>query len=183
MSYCKYIDYDSNDPKMLLHRKYHDEAYGFPLETDDELFGRLILEINQAGLSWITVLQKEAGFREAFDNYNIKKISNYDKTKIDQLLTNKNIIRNKTKIYSVLYNAKKVLQIQEEFGSFKSWLDTNHPKTLEEWVKLFKGKFKFVGKEIVKEFLLSTGYIEGAHSKDCHVYDKIAKCKPMWMSQ
>ncbi len=178
MSYCTFCE--GRDEKDV-HHVYHKNQYGFPIENDDELFGRLILEINQAGLSWGTILNKQDNFREAFDNYSIITIAAYDETKIQQLLMNSGIIRNQLKIRSVIYNAQQVRQIKQEFGSFKHWLDKNHPKTKEEWTKLFKKSFKFVGGEIVNEFLMSSGYLKGAHEEDCMIFDVVKKSNPKWL--
>jgi DNA-3-methyladenine glycosylase I len=167
MSYCDYV---LTKPKDDHHRIYHDFHYGTPIEDDNELFGRLILEINQAGLSWDIILKKQANFSEAFDVYSIEKIANYQEDKVNELLQNPGIIRNKLKINAVIYNAKQVLLIQKEFGSFKGWLDGHLGKSKEEWVKLFKKNFKFVGGEIVNEFLMSTGYLPGAHQPGCYRY-------------
>jgi len=90
------------------------------------------------------------------------------------------IIRNRRKSEATIHNAKEVLQIQAEFGSFKSWLDQNHPKSKEEWVVLFKTRFKFVGGKILNEFLRGTGYLPGAHDKNCPVFEKISKFNPKW---
>lgn len=116
MSYCSFCkDRDEFD----AHRIYHDQFYGFSIEEDDELFGRLILEINQAGLSWNTILLKQDNFRKAFDDYSIEKIAQYDDAKIGELLANSGIIRNNLKIKSVIHNAQQILQLKAEFGSFK----------------------------------------------------------------
>lgn len=163
-----------------LHKLYHDTQYGFTLESDDELFGRLILEINQAGLSWTTILNKQESFRKAYSNFNVKKIAKYAEKDIDRLLNDAGIIRNKLKIAAAIHNANIVLQLQKEHGSFKAWLDAQHPKTKEEWVKLFKQHFRFTGGEIVNEFLMSTGYLPGAHAPSCPIYKKVLKSKPAW---
>lgn len=92
------------------------------------------------------------------------------------------IIRNRLKIEATIDNAKTIKAIQKEFGSFKNWLDQHHPKTKEEWVKLFKKTFRFTGGEIVNEFLMSCGYLPGAHTADCPVYKKVMKKKPKWSS-
>ncbi len=92
------------------------------------------------------------------------------------------IIRNRLKINAAIENAKTILLIQKEHGSFEKWLDTNSPKTKEEWVKLFKKTFKFTGGEIVNEFLMSTGHLPGAHSPDCIIYKKTVKAKPIWLT-
>ena len=169
-SYCDYV---AQLPKYHVDRVYHDTQYGFKVECDNELFGRLILEINQAGLSWTTILNKQEKFREAFDNFNIKKIASYKQKKVDQLLDNKGIVRNKLKINAVIYNAKKVQTLQKEFGSFGKWLDVHHPQGLNEWMKLFKQTFKFTGGEITREFLTSSAYLDGAHVPSCPIYKKI----------
>ena len=91
------------------------------------------------------------------------------------MLSNPNIIRNRLKINAAIENAKRILQIQQEFGSFENWLIKNHPKTLEEWTKLFKRTFLFTGGEIVHEFLMSIGFLPGAHDPDCPIYKKCAK--------
>ncbi len=163
-----------------IHRIYHDTAYGFPLESDDELFGRLILEINQAGLSWTTILNKADNFRKAYAGFNIQKVASFkDKDRV-KLLNNPGIIRNRLKVDAAIFNAKIILGLQKEYGSFKNWLDEHHPKTKEEWVKLFKKTFRFTGGEITDEFLMSTGYLEGAHEKGCLMYDKVLRMRPEW---
>ena len=175
-----YCDYIKNLDKNNVHKIYHDTQYGYALNSDNELFGRLILEINQAGLSWNTILNKQDNFRKAYSNYSIKTIANYDDKARTRLLNDAGIIRNRLKINAVIYNAQIIIQIQTKFGSFQSWLDNNHPKTRDEWVKLFKKTFKFTGGEITNEFLMSTGYLEGAHQKNCTIYKKILKQKPKW---
>ncbi len=170
MSYCKYC---ANLDENNFHKQYHDNHYGLKIESDNELFGRLILEINQAGLSWNTILLKQNNFRNAFDNYDISKIAKYGEEKISSLLQDAGIIRNKLKVNAVIHNAQQIELIQAEFGSFKNWIEINHPLTKEEWVKLFKKYFKFVGGEIVNEFLMSTSYLKGAHEESCPVYRKM----------
>jgi DNA-3-methyladenine glycosylase I len=178
MSYCEYI---AGSGKNSIHKLYHDKEYGFPLHDDNALFARLILEINQAGLSWETILKKKDNFFKAFDDFNINKVSSYSKKKIEELLQDAGIIRNRLKIEAAIHNAKKIKDIQKEFGSFKNWLNEHHPKTKEEWVKLFKQNFRFTGGEIVNEFLMSTGYLPGAHIESCPIYKKVIKMKPMWL--
>lgn len=174
MTYCDFV---KTEGKGSLHRKYHDTAYGFPIDDENELFGRLILEINQAGLSWDLILKKEVGFREAYDNFNVKKISRYSDKEVSRLLANPNIIRNHLKIEAAIFNAKVISKIQLEHGSFKTWLDSHRGIPKEDWVKLFKKTFKFTGGEIVGEFLMSTGYLSGAHAKDCPIYKKLSRQK------
>lgn len=178
MSYC---DYCKGLESENVNKIYHDFHYGFPIDSDNELFGRLILEINQAGLSWNTILNKEKNFRSAFDDFDIVKIAGYKDEKINELLNNNGIIRNKLKINAVIYNANRILEIQKEFGSFINWLDAHDSLNKSEWLSLFKKHFKFVGGEIVGEFLMSTGYLFGAHSKKCPIFDKTIASNPNWL--
>ena len=172
MSYCTAINNMSGD-RRELHKAYHDKLYGFPIDNDNELFCRLVLEINQAGLSWETILKKESSFRKAFDNFDIKKVAAYTEKDRERLLADAGIIRNKLKVNAAIENAKTILDIQKTHGSFKNWLDEHHPKTKDEWIKLFKKTFKFTGGEIVNEFLMSTGYLPGAHDLNCPTYQQI----------
>lgn len=178
-TYCETV---AGKPEDDLHRIYHDTQYGSPIEDDNELFGRLILEINQAGLSWTTILKKQEGFRKAYSNFEIATIAHYSEKDRERLLSDTGIIRNKLKVNAAIVNAQRILELQAEFGSFKNWLDKNHPKTKDEWVKLFRKNFKFVGGEIVNEFLMSSGYLKGAHQEDCPIYQKVLDAKPMWLS-
>jgi len=178
MSYCDYV---LNAGKNSVHKSYHDKEYGFPLRDDNALFARLILEINQAGLSWETILKKKDNFFKAFDDFDIEKVSRYNERKIQKLLQDAGIIRNRLKIQATIDNAKRIKGIQKEYGSFKNWLDEHHPKTREQWTKLFKETFRFTGGEIVNEFLVSTGYLEGAHIETCPIYKKVLKQKPKWL--
>jgi DNA-3-methyladenine glycosylase I len=166
--------------KENVHRIYHDTAYGFPIEDDNELFERLILEINQAGLSWTTILNKQKNFRKAYHKFSIKKVAAYDEMEIKRLLNDVGIIRNRLKINAAIENAKTILKLQKEFGSFKKWIDHYHPLSKEEWTKLFKKTFKFTGGEIVNEFLMSTGYLPGAHIESCIYFKKVIRTNPPW---
>ena len=179
-SYCQFV---KTLPKENLHRIYHDTEYGFPIDNDDELFCRLVLEINQAGLSWSTVLNKQQNFKEAFDHFNINKVAAYGSGDIERLLNNAGIIRNRLKINAAIHNANRILELQKEHGSFKNWLAINHPKTKDEWVKLFKKTFTFTGGEIVNEFLMSIGYLEGTHIESCEIYHKVKACNPAWLTE
>lgn len=176
-----YCDYCNSHPEDTFNKKYHDTQYGFPLKNDDELFERLILEINQAGLSWITILKKADNFRKAYDGFKIAKVAAYKAKDRARLLNDTGIIRNRLKVNAAIVNAQKVLELQKEYGSFKKWLDKHHPLTRGEWTKLFKKTFVFTGGEIVNEFLMSTGYLPGAHTPDCPIYKKITAKKPMWV--
>lgn len=183
MSYCAAIDSMQPESRKELHKKYHDFHYGFPIHNDDELFGRLIMEINQAGLSWETILKKEEGFRKAYDNFSIQKVANYDEKDRERLLNDSGIIRNKLKVNAAIENAKTIIELQNEFGSFQNWLSHHHPKPLQDWMKLFKKTFKFTGGEIVNEFLMSTGWLKGAHSETCAIHQEILKTQPKWIEE
>lgn len=178
MTYCEYIEKLTGD-QLTLHKEYHDNHYGFPIENDDELFERLMFEINQAGLNWILILKKQDNFRKAFDNFNIEKVANYGESEVNRLMNDPGIIRNRLKINAAIENAKAILKIRSENGSFSKWLETYSIKTgsLEEWTRLFKKYFKFTGAEIVNEFLVSAGYLPGAHDPQCPVYERIKSIK------
>lgn len=182
-TYCDYIEKLPDGEVKELNKNYHDNQYGFPIHDDNELFGRLILEINQAGLSWATILKKQFNFRKAFDGFDIVKIANYDEAERTRLLADSGIIRNRLKVDAVIYNAKVIITMQKDHGSFENWLAEHHPRTKDEWVKLFKRHFKFVGGEIVNEFLVSAGYLKGAHKKTCPIYGKILMANPKWNEQ
>lgn len=183
MSYCTAILSLQPESRKALHQRYHDSYYGFPIHDDNELFGRLILEINQAGLSWETILRKEEAFRKAYHNFDIAKVAAYTEIDRERLLSDAGIIRNRLKINAAIENAKAIVALQNEYGSFEKWLEHHHPKTLPEWMKLFKKTFKFTGGEIVNEFLMSTGYLPGAHAPHCPVHAEVLKAKPLWASK
>lgn len=176
-----YCDYCKTHPEDTFNRNYHDTQYGFPLKDDNLLFERFILEINQAGLSWITILKKADNFRKAYHSFDIDKVAKFGEKDRARLLADAGIIRNGLKVNAAIENAKRIKVLQKEFGSFKGWLDVHHPLTKDEWTKLFKKTFVFTGGEIVNEFLMSTGYLQGAHQKDCPTYKKVASLRPAWM--
>jgi DNA-3-methyladenine glycosylase I len=165
-----------------IHGPYHDLEYGFPLEGDDALFERLLLEINQAGLNWLTILKKREGFREAYDGFSVDRIATYGDADRARLLADARIIRNRLKVDAAIENARRVLLLRQEFGSFSAWLDAHHPLDKSNWVKLFKRTFRFTGGEITGEFLMSTGYLPGAHDPACPIYETIADLGPRWMA-
>jgi DNA-3-methyladenine glycosylase I len=179
-TYCEYCNSHLED---TFNKSYHDTQYGFPLEEDNLLFERLVLEINQAGLSWITILKKADNFRKAYDQFNVSKVAKYDESDRARLLADAGIIRNRLKVNAAIVNAQKILELKKEFGSFKGWLDVHHQLSKEEWTKLFKKTFVFTGGEIVNEFLMSTGYLPGAHQLNCPIHKKIAALKPAWMQK
>ena len=181
MSYCDAIETMAAD-KKALHKAYHDHLYGFPIHDDNELFCRLILEINQAGLSWETILKKETTFRAAYSNFDIATVAAYTDTDRERLLADAGIIRNKLKVNAAIENAKAIIDLQQAHGSFANWIAMHHPKSKTEWVKLFKKTFRFTGGEIVNEFLMSIGYLPGAHVTDCPVHQKVLEAQPAWNS-
>jgi DNA-3-methyladenine glycosylase I len=152
-----------------LHKPYHDNEYGFPVTSDEALFERLVLEINQAGLSWATILRKREGFRDAYRGFDIDVVAAFGSGDVARLLADASIIRNRLKVEAAIANARKLQEIRAEEGSFRQWLDRRHPLDKAEWVKLFKKTFRFTGGEIVGEFLMSTGYLPGAHHPNCPV--------------
>lgn len=170
-SYCEFVLRleDSN-----VHKIYHDTEYGFPVIDDDLLFERLVLEINQAGLSWTTILNKKKYFRIAYNNFDIKKVASYKENDVIRLLSDAGIIRNRLKIMATIHNANVILDLQNESGSFKNWLDTHSKNTKDDWVRFFKRTFKFTGGEIVNEFLISTAYLPNAHSSYCDISESIS---------
>ena len=184
MTYCEYLNTIKGEA-FVLHKEYHDNHYGFPIDHDDELFERLMFEINQAGLNWLLILKKQNNFRKAFDNYNISKVAKYGESDFQRLMNDSGIIRNKLKINAAISNAHIISNIRRETGSFRNWLDINsrNMNSVEEWTKLFRKTFKFTGAEIVNEFLLSTGYLPGAHRPECPVNDRIKKIKSTYESK
>lgn len=180
MSYCAAIDSMQPEDRKALHKKYHDHHYGFPIHDDNELFGRLLLEINQAGLSWETILKKEATFRQAYSNFQINTVAAYTDQDRERLMNDAGIIRNRLKINAAIENAKTIQLLQQSFGSFENWLEHHHPKSKQEWVKLFKKTFRFTGGEIVNEFLMSIGFLPGAHVEGCSVYPTVLQANPKW---
>jgi len=167
-------------PSHEWHGPYHEREYGFPLEDDAALFERLMLEINQAGLSWLTILRKREAFRRAYDGFVPELVAGYGDADRDRLLTDSGIIRNRLKIDAAIANAQKILELRKSYGSFAGWLAAHHPRSKDEWIKLFKSTFRFTGGEIVNEFLMSIGYLPGAHIPDCPVYRRILERRPPW---
>lgn len=167
MTYCEFVVTEGAHP---LHRSYHDTEYGVPSRDERVLFERLILEINQAGLSWETILKKREGFRQAYDGFDVDRIAAYGDDDVARLLADPGIIRNRLKVAAAIHNAAVVQRLREEHGSFADWIDAHHPRSKAEWVKLFKRTFRFTGGEIVGEFLMSLGYLPGAHHPGCARY-------------
>jgi DNA-3-methyladenine glycosylase I len=171
MGYCQIA------PGHPFHGPYHDREYGFPQRRETVLFERLALEINQAGLSWLTVLKKRAAFRAAFHGFDVDRVAAYGARDRTRLLTDAGIIRNRLKVDAVIENARRIAALRAAHGSFARWLDTHHPRSKPEWVALFKKTFLFTGGEITGEFLMSLGYLPGAHEPGCPVYTRIEQIK------
>ena len=173
--------YCETAPGHPFHGPYHDTEYGFPTGDDRVLFERLVLEINQAGLSWLTVLKKRAAFSRAFECFDPQVVAGYGPEARARLLADAGIIRNRLKVDAAIENAKRICALGAEHGSFAGWLLASHPLAKAEWVGLFKKTFRFTGNEITGEFLMSTGYLPGAHHPDCPVYQRIAALNPPWL--
>lgn len=177
------LTYCQAAPGHPFHGPYHDTEYGFPLHDDAELFERLVLEINQAGLSWLTILKKRDAFRRAYAGFDIDRVAAFDDRDRARLLADAGIIRNRLKVDAAISNARVLQSIRDDYGAFRIWLDAHHPLPLEEWLHLFKRTFRFTGGEIVNEFLLSTGYLPGAHEPSCPVYARVFAAGPPWAVQ
>lgn len=177
VSYCRAVREGRIEP---CHTVYHDTDYGFPIRSDDVLFERLVLEINQAGLSWTTILKKREGFRRAYADFRIERVAEFGDADRARLLADAGIIRNRLKVDAAIRNARVALDLIGKHGSLTAWLDGLHPRRMEDWAKIFRKTFAFTGGEIVREFLLSAGYLPGAHDEDCPVGQRIAALGPAW---
>ncbi|MBB4805333.1 DNA-3-methyladenine glycosylase I [Chryseobacterium defluvii] len=170
-----------------LYKKYHDEEWGKPVYDDETIFEFLVLESFQSGLSWYTILTKRENFRKAFDNFNYEKIAEYSDEKVEELLQNPGIIRNRLKVLATITNAQKFQEIQKEFGSFSKYIWEfvngkpiyNRPKTLKDVPAtteisdalakdLKKRGFKFMGSTVVYAHMQATGMVND-HIEDCFV--------------
>jgi DNA-3-methyladenine glycosylase I len=166
-----------------LHGPYHDTEYGFPSRDETVLFERLCLEIMQAGLSWELVLKRRTGLRQAFLGWDVDRVAALGPEDEVRLLANPAIIRNRLKVRAIVANAQIVRALRESHDGFAAWLDTHHPRDRAAWVKLFRRSFQFTGGEIVGEFLVSLGYLPGAHAEDCPVAARVRAAKPPWMTR
>lgn len=162
-------------PGHPFHGPYHDCEYGFPVQDDAVLFERMALEIFQAGLSWLIVLKKRPTMATAFDHFDPRLVAAYGPEQVERLMQDSGIIRNRRKILAIIENAKRLLLIQQQYGSLAAWIKLHHPLDKAAWVKLFKQNFVFMGGEVVGEFLMSIGILPGAHRPDCPVMARIAK--------
>ncbi|MGV8959673.1 MAG: DNA-3-methyladenine glycosylase I [Stenotrophomonas sp.] len=173
-SYC------DTAPGHPVHAHYHATEYGFPQRDERELFERLVLEINQAGLSWETILKKREGFRRAYDRFDVDIVAAYSEADMARLLADAGIIRNRLKVRAAIHNAGVIAAMRASHGGFAAWLDNHHPREKSDWVKLFKKTFHFTGGEITGEFLMSLGYLPGAHQPGCPVLLQIEALGPAW---
>ena len=167
-----YCDIASGHP---YHGPYHDKEYGFPLKDDALLFERLCLEVFQAGLSWLIILKKRPGLNKAFLSFNPALIANFTEEDVERLMQDGEIIRNRRKIMATIENAKRVLILQAEYGSFHAWIEKQDCADKALWLKLFKSTFVFMGGEVVGEFLMSIGKLPGAHRDDCPIMAEIRR--------
>src|SRR5579875_2982232 len=168
-------------PGHPVHASYHDREYGFPSRDERVLFERLILEINQAGLSWLTILNKREAFRSAFAGFEIDRVAAFGDSA--RLLADPGIVRNRLKIEAAIENARRIQGLRRSHGSFADWLDSHHPRSPTEWTRLFRQTFRFTGLQIVGEFLISLGYLPGAHVPDCPAYPRVLELGPPWASE
>lgn len=168
-------------PGHPVHAHYHDHEYGFETREESALMERLALEINQAGLSWELMLRKRANFRRAFAGFEVDRIAGFGPADRERLLGDAGIIRNRLKVDAVIHNAGIVRGLRDSHGGFAHWLDAHHPRSKADWVRLFRKTFRFTGGEITGEFLMSTGWLPGAHREDCPVHQRILQTRPPWV--
>ena len=174
-SYCAYA------PDNPIHTYYHDAEYGFPAEEEAMLFERLVLEMNQAGLSWELMLKKRENFRSAYAGFDVDEVAAFDEAERARLLADAGIIRNRLKVDAAIHNARQIVEMRASHGGFSAWLMAHNPRPHDEWTKLFRKTFKFTGPLVVEEFLLSTGYLPGAHTKTCPAFARIIQSNPPWL--
>ena len=167
-------------PGHPFHGPYHDSEYGFPVVSESLLFERLTLEVFQAGLSWLIVLKKRQYLNIAFKRFDVDEVANFNQFDIDRLRQDVTIIRNKLKIEATVFNAKQIVSFRLSHWRFANLLEQQRPRTKEDWCKVFKQNFKFTGRKIVGEFLMSIGYLKGAHHENCPVYNSIKALGPVW---
>ena len=170
---CSWVDENST-----IYKDYHDHEWGKPVYDDEKLYEMFLLETFQAGLSWITILKKRESFKIAFDNFDVNKIARYDENKIEQLMENKDIIRNRRKIAAAIKNAKIFIEIQNEFGSFSNYqiiknqdnmIKTASALSDEISKDLKKRKMSFVGSVTIYSYLQAVGIVND-HEKGCFCY-------------
>ena len=164
-----------------LLQQHHDCEHGFPVESDDRLFEYLLLEINQAGLSWLTIVKKRASFKKAYADFSVARVARFDAEDKARLMRDAGIVRHRLKIEAAVHNARQICELTRTHGSFKAWLDEHHPLARADWVRLFRRTFRFVGVDIVGEFLTGTGYLPDAHARSCPVYARVLASNPPWV--
>lgn len=164
-----------------LHGPYHDSEYGFPLTDERALFELQSLELFQAGLSWELILKKRPTIVAAFDGFDVDRVAAYGEPDVARLLADPGIIRNRLKVHAIIENAKRIIALRDSHGGFGPWIAAHHPLVRAEWTKLFRKTFKFMGPEIVYEFIMCIGYLPGAHRQDCPVFKRIAGLNPPWL--
>jgi DNA-3-methyladenine glycosylase I len=174
-AYCRFA------PGHPLHAPYHATEYGFPSSDETVLFERLSLEIMQAGLTWDLVLKRRAGLRAAFADFDVDRVAAFGEADAARLLADPGIIRNRLKVRALVENARRVQVLRASHGGFAAWLEAHHPRARAEWVKLFRRTFVFTGDEIAGEFLISLGWLPGAHARDCPVAALAAAAGPAWL--
>jgi len=179
-----YCDFAPGHP---VHGPYHDTEYGFPQRDESALFERLVLEINQAGLSWETILRKREGFRRAYHGFDVDTVAAYGARDRRRLLADPGIIRNRLKVEAAIHNAGVIRAMRGTHDGFAAWLDAHavdsgigRARDKASWVKLFRGTFRFTGGEITGEFLMSLGYLRGAHREDCPVFGRTVAAGAPW---
>jgi DNA-3-methyladenine glycosylase I len=150
-----------------LLRDYHDHEYGVRKDQDRQLLEQLLLEMFQAGLSWLTILKKRDAFRRAFDGFEPARVAAYTDEDRARLMADAAIVRNRLKIDAAIHNAAVVLELARQHGSFAAWLDKQGRLDREGWVKLFKKTFRFTGGEITNEFCMAAGYLPVPHEPGC----------------
>ncbi len=174
-SYCR------SAPGDAVHDFYHGNEYGFPVGDETSLFERLVLEINQAGLSWAGVLRKRENFRAAYAGFDVDAVAAFGAMDEARLLSDPGIVRNRKKVAAALENARRIVGLRQSHGGFHGWLQRHHPRPHADWTGLFRRTFVFTGPLIVEEFLLSTGYLPGAHTARCPVFARIVGAGPPWL--
>jgi len=174
-SYCAFA------PGNPIHEHYHAREYGFPVEDESALFERLVLEMNQAGLSWELMLKKRENFRTAYADFDVDRVARFDDADRARLLADAGIIRNRFKVDAAIENARSIRALRDSHGGFSGWLKAHNPQPQDAWTKLFRKTFKFTGPLVVEEFLLSTGYLPGAHTRTCPVFARILTSNPPWL--
>ncbi len=163
MQEMKRCSWAADDPLLI---EYHDNEWGIPLESDDELFERMTLEIFQAGLSWLLILRKRGALVKAFAGFSIERVAAFTQKDVARLLKNKRIIRNRLKVESTIENARRLKKLIAECGSFAAYID-GLDGGLDELTKEFKRRFRFMGPKIVGSFMQSIGKLDGAHEPGC----------------